>query len=43
MKEELTTAMHSEFTISEATQQKHQAYAVFGLIRAGASLAMGWA
>ena len=31
--------MHSEFTTSEATQQKHQAYAVFSLIRAGASLA----
>lgn len=32
MKEELTTKMHSEFTISDETDKKHRAYAAIDAI-----------
>lgn len=35
MKDELTTAMHSEFTISPETERKENAFAVFQLIDLG--------
>lgn len=35
MKEELTTKMHSEFTVSRETDIKHKSFAVLGLIDSG--------
>ncbi|MBO0947306.1 hypothetical protein [Fibrella forsythiae] len=35
MKEELTTAMHSEFTVTEVTEMKHKAFALFKMISLG--------
>lgn len=32
MKEELTTKMHSEFTVTLGTAKKHDAFAVFQLV-----------
>lgn len=32
MKEELTTAMHGEFTVSRSTEIKHKAFAVWTLL-----------
>ena len=32
MKEELTAKMHSEFTVSKETDQKHRAGCVWGLV-----------
>ncbi len=35
MREELTTAMHSEFTITEATELKHKAFAALEMMALG--------
>ena len=39
MKEELTTAMHSEFTVDAETDLKHRCWSVYRCIERGMSLA----